>query len=466
MAKTVKSDPQSGLEKPLPSVLDAERSVLGAILLDNKALFEVNELLQANDFFLDQHRRVFVQMLTLQATDQPIDLTVLTDELLREGNLEAAGGAPYISALADGMPRVSNVAHYARMIKEAALLRRLIHATANIQQQAFERETSAEVLASLRTTLTELENLRPSRGPVLMKEIVRDSFAEIEQIYTSGRRVTGVPTGYSELDRLTSGLQNGELIVLAARPSMGKSALALNIAENVTFRSQTPLPTLVFSLEMNKLSLLLRLASSISQVDSMKFRTGHLNREDWRRLTEAFGCISQLPLWIDDSATSTMAEIAARAERLKRDNGLKLVVVDYLQLLSGGKRYGNRQEEVSDISRGLKALAKSLQVPVLALSQLKRGQDREDRQPMLSDLRESGAIEQDADVVMFIHRPNWGKMDLLPEERDQAEIHVAKQRNGPTDMIRMVFRSRLTRFEEAAPDAFSNATPMFDEEQN
>src|ERR1700688_739978 len=409
----------STLEKPLPNNLDAERSVLGAVILDNHALNAAIENLKPEDFFLEQHRRGFNQMIALGESQQAIDLVTLTESLHRVGELESSGGAPYLAALADGMPRVSNVEHYARIVREKALLRNLIHATHNIQQRALEGEDGADTI---------LDNAESS----------------IFAIYT-------------ELDKLLSGLQPSELLILAARPSQGKTALALNFAENIAIRAGQPVA--FFSLEMSKESLLQRLVASVAQIDAHKFRSGHLSREDWRRMTEALGTISSAPLWIDDAGSTSVLEIGAKARRLKRDKGLAMVVVDYLQLITGRGRFNNRQEEVSSISRGLKGLAKELQLPVLVLSQLTRAPERAERGPQLSDLRESGAIEQDADVVMFIYRPHWAKMEASPEERDQAEIQVAKQRNGPTDKVRFVFRSRLTRFEEAAPDAFSQFAP-------
>src|SRR5258706_20391 len=334
----------STLEKPLPNNLDAERSVLGAVILDNNALNAAIENLKPEDFFLDQHRRVFTQMIALGEAQQAIDLITLTEELHRRGDLEAAGGAPYLASLADGMPRVSNVEHYARIVKEKAILR------------------------------------------------------------------TGQPVA-------------------------------------------------VFSLEMSKESLLQRLVASVAQIDAHKFRTGHLSREDWRRMTEALGTISSAPIWVDDAGSISVLEIGAKARRLKRDKGLSLLIVDYLQLITARGRFGNRQEEVASISRSLKGLAKELQIPVLVLSQLTRAPERDERGPQLSDLRESGAIEQDADVVMFIYRPHFFKAGATPEEREETELRIAKQRNGPTDTVRFVFRSRLTRFEEAAPDAFSQFAP-------
>jgi replicative DNA helicase len=446
------------LERPLPQNLDAERSILGAILLDNHALNAAIENIKPEDFFLEQHRRVFTQMIALGEAQQAIDLVTLTESLHRVGELESSGGAPYLASLADGMPRVSNVEHYARIVREKALLRNLIHATHNIQQRALEGEDGADtILDNAESSIFAIAEDRVKAGLIPVKDIVRDNFERLEKIFREGKSITGVSTGYAELDKLLSGLQPSELLILAARPSQGKTALALNFAENISIRAGKPVA--FFSLEMSKESLLQRLVASVAQIDAHKFRTGHLSREDWRRMTEALGTISSAPLWIDDAGSTSVLEIGAKARRLKREKGLAMVVVDYLQLITGRGRFGNRQEEVSSISRGLKGLAKELQIPVLVLSQLTRAPERDERGPQLSDLRESGAIEQDADVVMFIYRPHWSKLEASPEERDQAEIQVAKQRNGPTDKVRFVFRSRLTRFEEAAPDAFSQFAP-------
>ena len=444
----------STLERPLPSNLDAERSILGAILLDNSALNTAIEALKADDFFLPQHRQVFNQMIALGEAQHAIDLVTLTEELHRRGELESSGGAPYLASLADGVPRVSNIEHYARIVKEKAMLRNLIHATHNIQQRAFDAEEGADmILDGAESSIFALAEDRVKAGLVPIKEIVQQSFDRLEKIFREGKSITGISSGYSELDKLLSGFQPSELIILAARPSQGKTALALNFAENIAIRGGQPVA--IFSLEMSKESLLQRLIASVAQVDAHKFRSGHLNREDWRRMTDALSTISSAPLWVDDAGGTTVLEIGAKARRLKRDKGLELLVVDYLQLISGRGRFNSRQEEVASISRGLKGLAKELKIPVVVLSQLTRAPERDERGPQLSDLRESGAIEQDADVVMFIYRPNFFKLDMTPEERDMAEIQIAKQRNGPTDKVKFVFRSRLTRFEEAAPDAFS-----------
>jgi replicative DNA helicase len=356
------------------------------------------------------------------------------------------------------MPKVSNIEHYARIVKEKAMLRNLIHTTHNIQQRAFEGEDGADmILDNAESSIFLLAEDRVKAGLIPVKDIVRDNFERLEKIFKEGKSITGIPTGYVELDKLTSGLQPSELLILAARPSQGKTALALNLAENIAIRAGQPVA--IFSLEMSKESLLQRLVASVAQIDAHKFRTGHLNRNDWTSMTEALGVISNAPLWVDDAGSISVLEIGAKARRLKRDKGLSLLIVDYLQLITARGRFGNRQEEVASISRGLKGLAKELQIPVLVLSQLTRAPERDERGPQLSDLRESGAIEQDADVVMFIYRPHFFKAGASPEEREETELRIAKQRNGPTDNVKFVFRSRLTRFEEAAPDAFSQFSP-------
>src|SRR5216683_2955658 len=333
---------EATLEKPLPNNLDAERSVLGAVILDNNALNAAIENLKPEDFFLDQHRRVFTQMIALGESQQAIDLITLTEELHRRGDLEAAGGAPYLASLADGMPRVSNVEHYARIVKEKAILRNLIHATHNIQQRAFEGEDGADaILDNAESSIFQLAEDRIRVGLLPIRDIVRDNFERLEKIFREGKSITGIPTGY-------------------------------------------------------------------------------VSREDWRRMTEALGTISSSPIWVDDAGSISVLEIGAKARRLKRDKGLSLLIVDYLQLITARGRFGNRQEEVASISRALKGLAKELQIPVLVLSQLTRAPER--------------------------------------DEREETELRIAKQRNGPTDTVRFVFRSRLTRFEEAAPDAFSQFT--------
>jgi replicative DNA helicase len=443
------------LERPLPHNLEAERCVLGSILLDNHALNLAIEKVRGGDFFLDQHRRIYERMIELGDNHQPIDLVTLTEQLVRHNELESAGGAAYLAQLVDGVPRISNLEHYTRIIREKALLRNLIHLTNSVQQQALDAEEDAdEILDRAESSIFQLAEERVRAGFVGVKDLVTESFERLHKILTEGRNITGLSTGYQELDKLTSGLQDSELIIMAARPSMGKTALALNIAENIAVRADEPRAVAIFSLEMSKESLLLRLLASSAQIDAHKFRTGRLGQADWRKMTEALNRLAEAPIWIDDTASTTVVEIGAKARRLKRDKGLSLIIIDYLQLISARGRFANRNEEVSSISRGLKALSKELKVPVIVLSQLTRAPEREERKPQLADLRESGALEQDADVVMFIHRPNFYNKELDEEERRQAELIIAKQRNGPTDRLKYIFFENHTRFEEAAPESW------------
>jgi replicative DNA helicase len=445
------------LERPLPQNLEAERSILGAVLLDNHALNAAVQVLRSEDFFLPQHRHIFERMVQLSEKQQAIDTITLMEDLNRRGDLEAAGGIAYLSQLADGLPRVTNVDHYARIVKEKAILRSLIHSTAAIQEQALAAGDDADVILDrAESQIFQLAEDRVKAGLIGVKELVKDGYERLEKIFSEGRRITGLATGYPGLDNETAGLQPSELIILAARPSMGKTALALNIAENVALRQRQPVA--IFSLEMSKESLLLRLLASEARVDAHKFRTGHLSRDDWSKVTGALANLGDAPIWIDDSASSTVLEMGAKARRLKRDRGLSLMIVDYLQLVvpTGTGRQSNRQEEVASMSRALKGLAKELKVPIVVLSQLTRAPEREERKPQLADLRESGAIEQDADVVLFINRPNFYKSDMPEEDRAKAEIIIAKQRNGPTGTRNFVFLARHTRFEEAAPDAWNS----------
>ena len=441
------------LERPRPHNLEAERSILGAILLDNQSINTAIEKIRPQDFFHDGHRRIFERMINLNEAHHAIDLVTLTEDMGRAGELESAGGHAYLAQLMDGMPRVSNMEHYARIVKEKALLRNLIHAAHHIEQTALEAEEDADALLDrAESSIFQLAEDRIRSGFIGVKELVKESYPRLERILTEGHRLTGISTGYEQLDNLTAGLQPSELIIIAARPSMGKTALALNIAENVAVRQS--LPVGIFSLEMSKESLLLRLLASHARIDAHKFRTGHINRGDMQEISTSLGILAESPLWIDDSASSTVVEMGAKARRLKSDKGLSMVVVDYLQLMTARGRFGNRNEEVSSISRGLKGLAKELKVPVVVLSQLTRAPERDDRRPQLADLRESGAIEQDADVVMFINRPNFYKSDLPEDERAKTELIIAKQRNGPTDTLKYVFLNKFTRFEEQAPESW------------
>src|SRR6202142_957713 len=446
------------LERPLPHNLEAERSILGAILLDNHALNAAIEKVRSDDFFLPQHRQIFERMVQLGEKQQAIDGVTLMEDLTRRGELEAAGGIAYLSQLADGLPRVTSVEHYARIVKEKSVLRALIFSASAIQEQALAAGDDADVILDrAESAIFQLAEDRVKVGLIGVKELVRENYERLEKIFSEGGRITGLATGYPGPDNETAGFQPSKQIILAARPSMGKRALALNIAENVALRQREP--AAVFSLEMSKESLLLRLLASEARVDAHKFRTGHLNRDDWGKGTGALTNLGEAPLWIDDSASSTVMEMGAKARRLKRDRGLSLIIVDYLQLVvpTNMGRQSNRQEEVSGMSRALKGLAKEVKVPIRVLGQLPRAPEREERKPQLADLRESGAIEQDADVVLFINRPNFYKTDLPEEDRAKAELIIAKQRNGPTGNLNFVFLARHTRFEEAAPDSWSSS---------
>jgi replicative DNA helicase len=447
------------IERPLPHNIEAERSILGAVLLDNHALNPAVERLRTEDFFLSQHRHIYECMIQLGERREAIDTVTLMEHLSRSGRLESAGGVAYLSQLADGLPRVTNVEHYARIVKEKAVLRSLIHSAAAIQEQALAAGDEADVILDrAESAIFQIAEDRVRAGLIGIKDLVKDGFERLEKIFSEGRRITGLATGYAGLDNETAGLQPSELIILAARPSMGKTALALNIAGNIALRQKQPVA--IFSLEMSKESLLLRLLASESRVDAHKFRTGHMNREDWGKITGTLASLGEAPIWIDDSASSTVLEMGAKARRLMRDRGLSLMIVDYLQLAvpTNTGRQSNRQEEVSGMSRALKGLAKELKIPIIVLSQLTRAPEREDRKPQLADLRESGAIEQDADVVLFINRPNFYKTDLPEEDRAKAELIIAKQRNGPTGTLNFVFLGRHTRFEEAAPDAWTSVS--------
>ena len=443
----------------MPSSVDAEKTILGAILLDNGVCNEAAEFLRPEDFYLDSHRRIFISMLALSENGRAIDIITLTDELARKKEAEAVGGVAYISSLIDGVPHQPSVAQYVRIVKDKGLLRKLIHASNNAITRALEQsETAEEIIDAAETNIFQISEDSIGKGFVGIPQIVKESFGTLDNLYQRGQRVTGVETHFEKLDEITSGLQKSDLVIVAARPSMGKTAFAINIAENAAVMDRKVVA--VFSLEMTCESLLLRMLCSQSRVDSHKLRTGFLSREDFGKLSGGLEALAHAPIFIDDTPGISLNEMRAKLRRLQKQQGqLDLVVVDYLQLMSaapigsGGKRYENRTQEVSAISRGLKSLAKELRVPVVALSQLSRAPEARsgNNRPQLSDLRESGAIEQDADVVAFIFREEVYKQDD-PDLEGIAEIIVAKQRNGPTGTIKMAFIKKSTRFENMAGD--------------
>ena len=432
-------------DRVLPHNAEAERTVLGSVLVDNAAFNSAAEVLTRDDFYREAHRRIFDAMAALSERSQSIDLVTLKEELGRASALEAAGGAAYLASLVDGLPRIVNVDQWSRIIKEKAVLRNLIHASNRIVQSCYAAEDDASVILDrAEKSIFDIAERRIRQGFVAIKEIVKGSFRTIDQLSQSKDVVTGLPTGFVDLDEKTSGLQKGDLIIVAARPAMGKTSLCLNIAQNASQRTGETVG--VLSLEMSKEQLVLRMLCADARVDAHRLRTGNLGEKDWARLAKAYADLSASKIFIDDSATLTPLEMRAKCRRLKAEHGLGLVIVDYLQLVTGAGRIENRQQEIASISRSLKGLAKELECPVMALSQLSRAPEaRTEKRPQLSDLRESGAIEQDADVVMFIYREEEYK--ATDENRGIAEIIIGKQRNGPTGTVRLAFIKEFTRFE-------------------
>ncbi len=441
-------------DRGLPSNVEAERSLLGAILLDNTLYTDAGAALKPDDFFLDAHRRVYSRMLEMADTNRPIDIVTLSEELSRHKELEAVGGVAYLSSLTDGTPRRSSIEHYVRLVRDKSLMRSVVRAANTIMQSALDQsDTAADVLDQAEAEIFNLSENRSQQDLVSLSQVAMESFGgNLDKLYERGKRITGLETHYSDLDDLTSGLQRKELIIIAARPSMGKTAFAINIAENCAVRDNKLVA--VFYLEMGKEALLHRMLCSQSRVDSQNLRKGFLGKEDMGKLRDGLDALMQAPIFIDDTPGVSVTELRAKSRRLKQREGrLDLLVVDYLQLMSasapGGRRYENRTQEVSAISRGLKAIAKELDMPLVALSQLSRAPEtrgNKDNEPKLSDLRESGAIEQDADVVMFLFRPEYYDRND-PDLENKAKLIIGKQRNGPTDTVQLAFFKTFTRFE-------------------
>jgi replicative DNA helicase len=436
-------------ERILPHNLEAERSVLGAILIQNDTYNVAAQLVRPEDFYRDAHRRIFDKIIALSERGQAVDFVTLKEELGRAGELDTVGGPAYIASLVDGVPRAINVEHYAKIVKEKAVLRNLISAANAILSDAYEADQdAAEILDRAEHSIFEIAEGRIRSGFVSLYDIAETAAESIQKAHEEKKLITGVPTGFSDLDNLTSGFQRGDLIIVAARPSMGKTSLVLNMAQHVGTRTDHTVG--VFSLEMSREQLFLRMLSSEAQIDGHALRTGFLRSDDWGRLTEALGVLGQAKIFIDDTPSIGVLEMRAKSRRLAAEHGLHLLVVDYIQLMQGRGRFDNRTQELGAISRALKGLAKELNVPVVVVSQLSRAPEaRSDHRPQLSDLRESGALEQDADVVVLIYREDRYK----PEAGNDsvAEIIVAKQRNGPTDTVRLAFIKERTRFENYDP---------------
>jgi replicative DNA helicase len=434
------------LERSLPHNVDAEKSVLGSILVNNENYYRIVEMLRPEDFYFDAHRVIFRHMVELMENARAIDLITIQEALVRGAALESAGGIDYVSGLLDGIPHLINLEHYIEIIREKALFRQMIGVANKAAAECFDAADPADhVLDRFEQSLFNLSEHRARTGFVSVKELELPTTRLLEKLYSDREMITGVPTGFTDLDRMTSGFQPGDLVILAARPSMGKTALALNMAQYVAMRKSQSVG--IFSLEMSKEQLLMRFLCAESLVDAHKVRTGYIGKDDFRQLITALASVAGSPLFIDDSSTLTVMEMRAKARRLKAEQGLSLLIVDYLQLMSGYGRVENRVQEISGISRGLKALAKELQVPVIALSQLSRAPEQRqgDHRPQLSDLRESGSIEQDADVVLFIYREEVYKAD--EENAGKADLIIAKQRNGPIGTVKIAFLKQFTKFE-------------------
>jgi replicative DNA helicase len=437
-------------ERTLPHNLEAERSVLGAILIHNDAFNLAVQVIDSRDFYRDAHRRIFEKMIALNDRSQAIDFVTLKEELARSGDLDDSGGPAYIASLADGVPRATNVEYYARIVKEKSTLRNLIYAANKILTNAYEADQDSDlILDEAESAIFAVADDRLKAGFVPMATLVKESFPKIEQLFEQKRLITGVPTGFVDIDEMTRGLQSGDLIIVAARPSMGKTSLVLNIAQHVATRPD--LSVGFFSLEMSKESLFLRLLTSEAQIDSHRLMSGAIGQKDYGRISHALETLSAMKLYIDDTANIGVLEMRAKSRRLQSEHGLNLIVVDYIQLMSGRGRFENRTLELASISRSLKGLAKELNVPIIVLSQLSRApESRSDHRPQLSDLRESGALEQDADLVVLIYRDDVYNKDPTSPDAGTAELIVAKQRNGPTGTVKLAFLREQTRFANLA----------------
>ncbi len=449
-SKKIRNSPQDLiLDKLPPQNLEAEMAVLGSMLLDEEAVSASSEKLDAGCFYKDTHRKIFQAIIDLYNANKAVDLITLTDVLKINGSLDEIGGASYLTSLANAVPTAANINHYAGIVREKYILRTLINNSTKIITLCHESEGNiAEVVDTAEKLIFDVSDRRNQGSYLHLKEIIKDSIETIDKLYQNKAHVTGVPTGYVDFDIKTAGLQPSDLVIIAGRPSMGKSAFALGIAEYAGVVEKVP--TAIFSLEMSKEQLVQRLLCSHARVDAHKVRTGYLATSDWPRLTAAAGKLSEAPIFIDDTPAISVMELRAKARRLKSHHDIKLIILDYMQLMRGSAmNMESRQQEISEISRSLKALARELNVPVIAISQLSRAvESRTDHRPQLSDLRESGAIEQDADVVVLILREEY--YNPSPENQGVAEVIIAKQRNGPVGSLKLAFIKEFTRFDNLA----------------
>jgi len=428
-----------------PHNQEAEQSVIGAIFLEPQALITAAEILQEEDFYRVAHQKIFHTMIRLSDQGKPIDVVTVTEELSAKKELEDVGGLSYLTEIANSVPTAANIAHYARIVEEKALLRRLIRVATDIVEDGFAREDEVEALLSeAEKKMMEVSNRKNAGDFRHIKDVLVETYDNIELLHSRKGDITGIPTGFRDLDHITAGFQRNDLIIVAARPSVGKTAFALNVAQNVATKTEENVA--IFSLEMGAEQLVMRILCAEGNIDAQALRTGALTTEDWRKLTMAMGSLSNAGIFIDDTPGIRINEIRAKCRRLKQEYGLGMILIDYLQLIVGsGNGKENRQQEVSEISRSLKSLARELQVPVIALSQLSRGvEQRQDKRPMMSDLRESGSIEQDADIVSFLYREDY--YDKETENQNMIEIIVAKQRNGPTGTVTLAFVKEFNKF--------------------
>ena len=433
-----------------PQNIEAEQSVLGGILIENEAINKVLEILTVGDFYRDSHQRIFNALVDLSERDEPADLVTLTNELRKANQLDSIGGASYLASLTDSVPTAANVEYYANIVKEKAILRRLIETSTDIITQSYEDRGDVEgFLDEAERAIFEISERRVKPSFYSIRDIVKESFKTIERLFGKKELITGVPSGFKDLDRMTAGFQPSDLIIVAGRPSMGKTALCLNLAQYAAIEKK--IPVAIFSLEMSKEQLVIRMLCSEAQVEGTRLRTGFLSESDWPKLTLAAGNLSEASIFIDDTAALTVLELRAKGRRLKSEHGLGMLIVDYLQLMKGRSKVESRQQEISEISRSLKALAKELNIPVIAVSQLsRRAEDpqRIERRPQLSDLRESGAIEQDADLILFIYRDELYNRAEDNPNKGIAEVIIGKQRNGPTGTVKLAFLDKFTAFKE------------------
>lgn len=439
------------LDRVPPQNIEAEQSVLGAILIEQSAIAKISDILQPEDFYREAHKLVYRSAITLFERGEAIDFITVIDMLRREEGLERAGGISYITSLANGVPTAANIVFHAKIVQEKSLLRRLIHAATDIAAMGYaESEEVERVLDHAEQKILEVATRKIGQDFAPIKEIIFSTLDKIDEMHKAKGGITGLSTGFTNLDKLTGGFQRSDLILIAARPSMGKTAFVLNVAQHMATRDKKSV--VIFSLEMPREQLAMRMMCAEGLIDSQHFRTGAMSNEEWAKLVDAADRLSASPMFIDDTAGVNAVELRNKARRISKEHGLDCIIIDYLQLMDGGahSRIDNRQQQISDISRSLKALARELQVPVIALSQLSRGpESRTSRKPMLSDLRESGSLEQDADMVAFLYREDYYNPET--EKKNLTELIIAKNRNGPTETVELYFHKNFTRFTDYSP---------------